>query len=99
MRLTLAAMLLTLAGCTTLPADPSKMTPEQLKEWVKDKSASVSCVTARNAGGTISMMAANLDKASIVSGTMTVKPGSDCETTIQADPKPVPAPHPAASAP
>ena len=76
-----------LAGCTTLPADPANMSPEQLKEWVKDRSASVSCVVARNMSGTVAMSTTNLDKASIVGGSVTVKPGNDCETVIVAEPK------------
>ena len=83
-----ALLLVALAGCTTMPADPASMSPEQLREWSKDKSASVSCVVGRNATGTVTMMAVNLDKSSIVSGSVTVKPGSDCETAITADPKP-----------
>ena len=77
--------MLAMWGCTTMPADPSKMTPEQLREWVKDKSASVSCVVARNATGTVVMSMANLDKTTFKGGTLTVKPSSDCEMTIVAD--------------
>jgi starvation-inducible outer membrane lipoprotein len=81
----LLALVLLLAGCTTLPADPSNMTPEQLKEWVRDKSASISCVIARNATGTVAMATANIDKTSIRAGTLTVEPGNDCKTTITAE--------------
>jgi starvation-inducible outer membrane lipoprotein len=76
---------LALAGCTTIPADPSNMSPEQLKEWAKDKSASVSCVVARNATGTVVMAMANLDKTSIKGGQLVVKPSADCEMTIVSD--------------
>ena len=89
-------LVLALGACTTLPADPTHMTPEQLKEWARDKSASVSCVVARNATGTVAMSTTNLDKASIPGGSLTVKPGNDCETIIVADPK---APAKPASAP
>ena len=78
--------LLSAAGCTSMPADPSHMTPEQIKEWSRDKSASINCVVARNATGTVVMASANLDKASIKGGTLTVKPASECEMTITADP-------------
>jgi hypothetical protein len=77
--------LLAMWGCTTIPANPADMTPEQLREWVKDKSASVSCVVARNATGTVVMAMANLDKTSIKGGSLVIKPSSDCEMTIVAD--------------
>jgi starvation-inducible outer membrane lipoprotein len=81
----LMALLVLLAGCTTLPADPTKMSPEQLEQWVKDKSASISCVVARNATGTVVMSMANLDKTTFKNGSLTVKPSSDCEMTITAE--------------
>jgi starvation-inducible outer membrane lipoprotein len=76
-----------LAGCTALPADPAKMSPEQLREWVKDKNASVTCVQARNATGTVAMIALNLDRSVLASGSVTVKPASDCEATITSAPR------------
>jgi starvation-inducible outer membrane lipoprotein len=86
MRILIIAALL--AGCTTLPADPAKMSPEQLREWAKDRNASVTCVQARNATGTVAMISVSLDKSVISSGSVTVKPSSDCEATITAAPKP-----------
>lgn len=86
MRILIAALML--SGCTTLPADPAKMSPEQLREWAKDRNASVTCVQARNATGTVAMISVSLDKAVISSGSVTVKPSSDCEATITASPKP-----------
>lgn len=38
-----------LAGCMSMPADPSRMTPEQLRESAKDRGASVSCYSVGNA--------------------------------------------------
>ena len=82
-----ALMVAFLAGCTSLPADPAKMTPEQLKAYALDKNASIACVQARNATGTVAMITVTLDKAVIASGSVTVKPASDCEATITAGPK------------
>jgi hypothetical protein len=79
-------------GCTTLPADPAKMTPEQLTAYAKDKNASISCVQARNATGTVAMITVNLDKSTLVAGSVTVKPASDCEATITSYGKPASAP-------
>ena len=83
--------LLAMWGCTTLPADPSKMTPEQLTAVAIDKNVTGSCVIARNMTGTVAMVWVNLDKTSIKSGSLTVEPGSDCKTTIYADPPAKPA--------
>ena len=67
------------AGCVSLPANPSSMTPEQLREWVKDKSANVLCSTiATPYKGTVIVM--NLDKGVVVNGAVTIKDG--CEVTI-----------------
>ena len=86
----LPLVLLALGACTTLPADPVKMSPEQLREWAKDKGASVVCTSGKTAGGNVTIVTANLDKAAIYAGTVTVNP--DCATTIVSEPKPVPAP-------
>jgi starvation-inducible outer membrane lipoprotein len=86
MRIVACAVAVILSGCTTLPADPAKMTPEQLREYAKDRNATVTCVQARNATGTVAMISVSLDKAAIVSGSVTVKPASDCEATITSRP-------------
>jgi cell division septation protein DedD len=75
-----------LVACTNMPADPTKMSAEQLKEWVKDKNAYVTCASAKNMSGNVTLMSANLDKGTVVGGTVTVSP--DCTTTITSDPKP-----------
>lgn len=69
-----------LAGCSAMPADPAKMSPEQLREWVKDKSASVTCVSAKNAVGNVTTVVANLDRGVVTAGVVTIS--TDCVTTI-----------------
>jgi hypothetical protein len=78
MRVLIIAALL--AGCNAMPADPAKMTPEQLREWVKDKSASVTCVSAKNAVGNVTTVVANLDRGVVSAGVVTIS--TDCVTTI-----------------
>ena len=78
----LLAVSVALAGCTTLPADPAKMSPEQLTAYAKDKNASIACVQARNATGTVAMVTVTLDKSTFASGNVTVEPASDCKATI-----------------
>ena len=82
-----AALLLT--GCSmALPADPTRMSAEQLAAWSKDKNAAVQCavVSTPYKGMVVSM---NLDKAVIVNGTMTIKDGCEISlSTTQNPPRP-----------
>ncbi len=75
--------LLLLAGCAQLPADPSKMSPEQIKEFVKDKNASVSCGKVNTPYGPTVLIYVTLDKAVIFEGQVSVNP--DCQVTITND--------------
>lgn len=78
-------LLFLLAACgTSMPADPTKMSAEQLKEWVKDKNAYVTCASAKSMSGNVTLMSANLDKGTVIGGTVTVSP--DCTTTITSEP-------------
>lgn len=72
--------LLSLTGCASFPASPSTMTPEQLREWAKDKNANVVCIVANTPYGKGSALYLNLDKGVVVNGTMTVDDA--CKTTI-----------------
>lgn len=74
-----AAMVL--PGCGgTLPADPSRMTPEQLKAAARDKNAAVACSSGKTAAGNVTMVYVNLDQAVRLGSTATVE--ADCKTTI-----------------
>jgi starvation-inducible outer membrane lipoprotein len=84
MRVLACAIAVALTACNSLPADPAKMSPEQLREWAKDKSASVTCVSAKNAVGNVTTVVANLDKGVSTTGTLTIS--TDCVTTISAAP-------------
>jgi len=56
------------------------MTPEQLKEWAKDKNANIVCVVGNTPYGKGSALFLNLDKGVILNGTVTVDDA--CKTTI-----------------
>lgn len=73
---------LLLTGCATIPGDPSKMTAEQLREVVKDKSATLGCATVQTPykGNTVFL---NLDAGVLKVGEVTVD--SDCKITIRND--------------
>ena len=79
--------LLTMGGCAgTLPADPSKMTPDQLKEMVKDRSASAACTLINSPWGVGRTVFVQLDKAAIPSGAVQVN--QDCTMVITNTGKP-----------
>ncbi len=69
--------LLLLTGCAQLPADPSKMSAEQIKEWVRDKNASISCGKVNTPYGP------TLLTYVIFEGQVVVSP--DCQVTITND--------------
>jgi hypothetical protein len=73
---------LLVAGCATIPGDPSKMTAEQIKEAVKDKSYTMGCATVETPykGNTILL---NLDRGVLPPGSYgTITIGRDCSVTI-----------------
>lgn len=85
MKPTLAiAIAFLLAGCASsyLPADPSKMTPEQLAAIAKDKGASASCAEVSTLTATTRFVYVLLDKGSIASGAVTV--GANCSVKVEA---------------
>ena len=83
--LVIAAALI-FGGCaTTLPMNPADMTADQIKEAVKDKSASVGCVTIQTPykGNSVFL---NLDKGVLAVGEITIS--ADCIVTIKNAPTP-----------
>ena len=86
-RLVAIAILFVVAGCAaSLPADPTRMSAEQLREWVKDKNANVSCGVINSPYGRGVMTSVVLDKAVVVNGTITVD--AECKVTIQNEARP-----------
>ena len=89
---TLTALLITLlmlmmAGCAnTLPADPTKMSPEQLREMAKDKNANISCGVVNSPYGRGVMTYVVLDKSVVIDGSVTVD--NECKVSIISAPKP-----------
>lgn len=78
------ALFFIVSGCAaTLPANPEKMTADQLREWVKDKNANVSCGVINSPYGRGVMTSVVLDKAVVINGTVSVD--SECKVTIQND--------------
>ncbi len=77
----LAAIISAFAGgCASLPANPTKMSPQQLKEFVKDKSDYISCGTASTPWGKGIGVYVAIDKGVAPSTVVTVD--GDCKTTI-----------------
>jgi len=90
-RLALLAILLTVAylltacGGMNLPADPAKMTAEQIKALATDRSAAAACTTVAGPWGTGRTIFVQLDKGTIPAGAVTVS--QDCQITITATEK------------
>jgi starvation-inducible outer membrane lipoprotein len=78
----LALITCLLAGCTSLPADPSKMSPEQLKEWARDKNANVACTSGKTAAGNVVATYVVLDKGVLGAGGASVTVDNECKVTI-----------------
>ena len=93
--LTLAACA-AFAGCASAPADPSKLSAEQLKALASDRSAVASCATTMTPWGPIRTTLVQLDRATIPAGKVSV--AADCTVTIESEAVPARAPR-AASAP
>lgn len=79
------ALLLALAGCANIPADPTRMSAEQLRELVKDRSASAACTIVNSPWGVGRAIYIQLDQKTIINGTVTVD--AECKTTINSTQK------------
>lgn len=72
---------LALAACATnIPADPAKMSAEQLNAWAKDKNANIACSTFKGVYGTGVVNYVVLDKGIVVNGSVTVD--QECRVVI-----------------
>lgn len=75
-----------LGGCMTIPANPADMSAEQLREWIKDKNANVTCVIANTPYGKGSVVMMTVDRSLIVNGSMTIDDACKITMTNQAKP-------------
>lgn len=82
---------LALAACVSVPGNPEKMSPEQLKEWARDKNANIACGVINSPYGRGIATYVVLDKGVVFNGTVAVDP--ECKITVTNDSnKPTPAP-------
>ena len=95
MKLLALCILALLVGCagSAIPADPSKMSAEQLGAWAKDRNANIACSTYKGVYGTGVVNYVVLDKGIVLNGTLVLD--QECKVTIS---NAIPA-KPAASAP
>jgi starvation-inducible outer membrane lipoprotein len=75
-----------LAGCLTMPADPAKMTPEQLTAFAKDKNANIACTTVNSPYGRGISAYVVLDKSVVPNGSITVD--DQCKVNVINSPLP-----------
>lgn len=80
MKTILVLSVLLVSGCMQMPANPEKMTPDQLREWAKDKNANIACGVINSPYGRGVGTYVVLDKGIVVNGSVTVDP--ECKITI-----------------
>jgi hypothetical protein len=74
-----------LAGCaTSVPGDPSRMSPEQLGALARDKSAVVSCITVNTLAADTTAVYAQID---LIRKGQSVSVGADCSVQIGGEPE------------
>lgn len=83
---------LLLSGCVGVPGNPEKMSPEQLREWAKDKNANVACAVVNSPYGRGVATYLVLDKGLVVNGQLSID--GECKVMIQNSPPPFPPPQP-----
>lgn len=84
--ITLAAACVALAGCATAPADPSKLSADQLRALAADRSALASCSTTNTPWGPFRTTLVQLDRATIPAGEVSI--GADCTVTVRTEAPP-----------
>lgn len=72
-----------LGGCASpaLPYQPDKMSADQLKALIADKSAAAACSRVQGPWGNGVVVSVNLDRGTVPAG-MQVEIGADCVTKI-----------------
>lgn len=79
--MTRLALLLLLAGCNSLPIDYAKMSAEQIREVVRDKSITVQCSRINTPYGPGIMTIVGMDKGMPQNATVTVN--GECQITTE----------------
>jgi len=70
-----------IAGCAALPGDPSKMTPEQLSAWSKDRNAALNCISYSSMVTETTMRSLVLDRGILHYGKITIE--DKCKMIIE----------------
>jgi hypothetical protein len=73
--------IIVLTGCATAPADPSKLSADQLRALAADRSALASCSTTNTPWGPFRTTLVQLDRATIPAGEVSI--GADCTVTVR----------------
>ena len=81
---TAAVAAVLLAGCMAMPADPSKMSPEQLKALSADKNVSAVCAVLTTPWGPQRSALLSVDKSVLMNGAVAID--QDCKLQYIATP-------------
>ena len=79
---------LALAGCVSVPGNPEKMSPDQLREWARDKNANIACGVINSPYGRGIATYVVLDKGVVFNGSVSVDPECKITVTNETHPKP-----------
>lgn len=81
LRMLTCAALLAISGCASyVPADPAKMSADQIAAYSKDKAAVVSCTVVNSPYGRGVLTFIQLDKGTIPPGSVTAD--DQCKVTV-----------------
>jgi hypothetical protein len=83
MRALAVVLMMLLPGCMTLPADPAKMSAEQLTAWAKDRNANIACTVINSPYGRGVATYVVLDKGIVINGNVTVD--GECKVSVSND--------------
>lgn len=67
-------------GCVAIPGNPEKMSPEQLREWARDRNANIACGVVNSPYGRGIATYVVLDKGVVFNGSVSVDP--ECKITV-----------------
>lgn len=85
MKIAMLAVVTLLTGCaTSVPGDPSRMSPEQLAALARDKSAVVSCITVSTLAADTTAVYAQID---LIRKGQSVIIGADCSVQVGGEPE------------
>ena len=83
-RILILAAVAAISGCMSMPADPSRLSPEQLKALASDKNVSAVCAVLTTPWGPQRSALLSVDKSVLMAGAVAID--QDCKLQYIAQP-------------